>query len=323
MDAYRDGAWFGQVRRTRRTDPVYKPALLLVVLDLIEQGAAPEAVPVGEVATRFDELMALTGLERERHRAVEPVHHLSTASKTAEPFWTLVKDGLPVLQGSKAKSTRRLLQSVDVLEMDPVLADELRQPEGIDMARAAIYQLLEDDGRSDCQALLRVHDRDHLAVRDHVVGLITSETAPFVLDDPNARTRRTVREQIARDRTLRLAVLPAYDFACALCSTRIIWNDLKEVEAAHIKPRSARGADDTRNALSLCQTHHWAFDLGLWSLRDDLTVIVGKPVHPRGDDLRALRGFHEARLREPLRESARPHPDALRWHREHRFERVA
>jgi hypothetical protein len=35
-----ESAWFGQVRRTRRSDPIYKPALILVVLELIEEQLA-------------------------------------------------------------------------------------------------------------------------------------------------------------------------------------------------------------------------------------------------------------------------------------------
>lgn len=92
---------------------------------------------------------------------------------------------------------------------------------------------------------------------------------------------------------------------------------------AHIKPRSLRGVDDPRNTLALCQTHHWAFDLGLWSAGDDLRVKVATPNLPRGDDLGALRTFDGRRLAEPRRETARPHPEALQWHLQFRFNRAA
>ncbi len=203
--------------------------------------------------------------------------------------------------------------------VDAVLA----LPEGKDLVRASIYELLEDDGRPDCDALLRCHDRDKPLVEQGVESLIRLEASDFCLDDPNARRVRTLRAQTIRDRALRRAVLPAYEYACALCSTRIIWNNRFEAEAAHIKPRSLKGVDDPRNAISLCQTHHWAFELGLWSADDRLHVLVGAPVEPRGDDLASLRGFAGAALRAPARASARPHPDALRWHRENRFDRAA
>lgn len=103
---------------------------------------------------------------------------------------------------------------------DEVLADELSAPEGCAIVRAAIYRLLEDDGRPDRVALLASHDSDKPVVDLGVQSLLRREESAFVLDDPNARKARSVREHIVRDRTLRLAVLPAYDFACALCSSR-------------------------------------------------------------------------------------------------------
>ncbi len=323
MTRYLDSAWFGQVRRMRRQDPIYKPAMLLVVLDLIEEGTAePQHVGLELVLRRFDELIVRAGVTRNAGRAFMPAYHLSTASRTDEPFWDLVAAGTAHGKTPEPKSNRALLDDTDSLRLDEVLAQELALPEGRDLARAAVYQLLEDDGRPDCLALLTCHDRDSTVIAQAVSDALRGETDAFQLDDPTARVVRTLRQQINRDRALRRAVLPAYDYACALCATRIIWNDLHEVEAAHIKPRSLRGADDPRNALSLCQTHHWAFDLGLWSVEDDLQVIVSAPIG-RADDLAALRPFARQGLRAPERATARPHPDALRWHREHRFGRAA
>jgi len=45
-----------------------------------------------------------------------------------------------------------------------------------------------------------------------------------------------------------------------------------EAEAAHIVPYSALGKDDIWNGITLCRTHHWAFDAGWLSLLDDFSI---------------------------------------------------
>lgn len=318
--------WFVRVRRMRRSDPIYKPALLLVVLDLLREGLAlTGAIPLALALQRFDALLARAGLLEQRGtgRAFMPAYHLSPSSKTEEPFWSLRSSGRPLGACKEPGSNAVLLRLADAVCLENTLVLELEASEGIEVAYAAIHQLLEDDGRPDCAALLDAHDADKSLVVERTTALVRCEQYPFRLDDPEARTTLTVREHVVRDRSLRRAVLPAYNFSCALCSSRIVWNNLSEVEVAHIKPRSLRGVDDPRNTLALCQTHHWAFDLGLWSAGDDLRVKVATPNLQRGDDLGALRKFEGQRLLEPKRETARPHPDALRWHSKFRFNLAA
>ena len=326
MNRILESPWFVQVRRMRRSDPIYKPALLLVVLDLLREGLAnTSAIPLAMALQRFDALLVRAGLldHRRTGRAFMPAYHLSSSSKTEEPFWSLYRSGLPLGACKEPGSNAALLRLADAVRLEDVLALELATFEGIEVAYAAIHQLLEDDGRPDCTALLDAHDTDKSLVEERTTALVRCEQYPFRLDDLEARTTLTVREHVVRNRSLRQAVLPAYDFSCCLCSSRIKWNNLSEVEVAHIKPRSLRGVDDPRNTLALCQTHHWAFDLGLWSAGDDLRVKVATPNLPRGDDLGALRTFDGRRLAEPRRETARPHPEALRWHFQFRFNRAA
>jgi hypothetical protein len=173
-----------------------------------------------------------------------PAYHLSSSSNTEEPFWDLVQGGAPIGEQHEPSSNRVLLARADGLRLDELLADELAERGGTDLARAAGYQLLEDDHRKECHALLASHDQDLPLVMQAFEDLVRQERAPFLLDDPNAKKARSFREQYARDRALRRSVLPGYDYRCALCATRIRWNDQVEVEVAHIKPRHLRGIDD-------------------------------------------------------------------------------
>jgi hypothetical protein len=325
MTLHLDTFWIGQLRRMRRHDPVYKPALLLVVLDLIDEGlGVPDCVPLKLAVERFDEVLSAAGLLAKRGpgRAVMPAYHLSMASSTNHPFWDLVMGGVALGAISEPGTNPALLKLADGVRFHAELRAALATPEGRAAVRSAIYMLLEADARPDCLALLASHDKDKPAVDAGVLLLTQGERGAFSLDDPNAMTVRTLSEHVVRDRALRLAVLSAYNQSCALCCSRIVWNNLVEVEAAHIKPRSLRGADDPRNALALCRTHHWAFDLGLWTIEDNLQVTFRDPSAP-GDDFAALHALKPRTLQSLVRASARPHPDALRWHREYIFGRAA
>ena len=96
---------------------------------------------------------------------------------------------------------------------------------------------------------------------------------------PFDRTRKlvkTFRETALRVRGFRQAVIELYDFRCAVCGLKIKSPDSMcwEVEAAHIVPHGSFGRDDLFNGIALCRFHHWAFDVGWFTLLDDYKVLV-------------------------------------------------
>ncbi|WP_145359527.1 hypothetical protein [Alienimonas californiensis] len=62
---------------------------------------------------------------------------------------------------------------------------------------------------------------------------------------------------------------------------------------------------------------HWLCDNGLWSLNDDLTVLIANDRHFReaAPDQRALADYAGLRVRLPNVEAHWPDPNCLRWHR--------
>jgi hypothetical protein len=291
--------------------------MLLVVLDMIDDGTATaDFISVQQALDRFDALLIHAGVARSPGRGVMPAFHLSTASSTREPFWDLLRQGQ---RAEGVASPEHIIQGADAFRVHDDLASDLGSEDGRLLARLAVYELLEHDVRPECRAILKAHDIDKPEVDALAARLVDVDGRPFVLDDRDARRETSIRSRFVRDRALRLAVLPAYGYSCALCATRLRWNNLNEAEAAHIKPRSARGADDVRNALALCHTHHWAFDNGLWSATDDLKVMVREADKERGDDLDTVREFEGSTLRPPEQPSKRPHPLALAWHRRMKF----
>ncbi|MBI5565709.1 MAG: HNH endonuclease [Chloroflexi bacterium] len=142
---------------------------------------------------------------------------------------------------------------------------------------------------------------------------LTNDFRPFIQEDRMSY----VASQPKRDDAFREVLLTEYDFACAICDMKFVVDNLHEAQAAHIVPKNKNGTDDPRNGLTLCRAHHWAFDIGLFTLTTDYAVQLS-PVVLRADirklDMQALEGQH---IHQPQREVILPHPKALEWHQSH------
>jgi putative restriction endonuclease len=99
------------------------------------------------------------------------------------------------------------------------------------------------------------------------------------------------------------------------------------VEAAHIVPHGSKGKDDIWNGLALCRLHHWAFDVGWFTLADDFSVQVSSKINSLPSDFGRLGEYYFIRILPnknskiflPNRTEIYPHHNAIIWHRENRF----
>jgi len=114
-----------------------------------------------------------------------------------------------------------------------------------------------------------------------------------------------------RNALLRRTVLAHWPAECAACGCSIREGDRTECEIAHIRDVHQRGADQVRNALPLCRTHHWAFDVLLWAIRPTDRRIVVRKSQRRNASLKLI---HGRTIRVP-RTSTTPllGEDALAW----------
>ena len=120
-----------------------------------------------------------------------------------------------------------------------------------------------------------------------------------------------------RDAAFSGAVKAAYGDTCAFTGLKIInGGGRSEVQAAHIRPVASSGPDSLRNGIALCSTVHWMFDRGLISVGEDHALLLASGRVPD----QVARMLHpDRRLLGPARLDAAPHPQFLRWHREHVF----
>jgi putative restriction endonuclease len=125
----------------------------------------------------------------------------------------------------------------------------------------------------------------------------------------------------ARDARFRIQVVSSYVFTCALTGYSLTTlSNTTIVDAAYIHERCDSLNDDPKNGLALSKNAHWMFDEGLWSLTDDLRILVAENAFtdwsPDGTSLRDFQG-RSLFFRDGC--TLRPARNYVAWHREHRF----
>jgi len=147
---------------------------------------------------------------------------------------------------------------------------------------------------------------------------------PFQLED--ARSSYMINKE-ARERAFRSIILEEYKYQCVVCQSKFLLKQTNEeaiieAEAEHIIPVQDHGPDDPRNGLSFCRRHHWAFNMGLFTITDSKTVKVS-PAVLRAERRRFdLEEYDGESLVGPASETCRPAEEALHWHQQKKFRRV-
>jgi predicted restriction endonuclease len=116
----------------------------------------------------------------------------------------------------------------------------------------------------------------------------------------------------------RRAVLSAYDYRC--CITGL--SAPKLLLASHIVPWSVDASNrlNPKNGLCLSALHDKAFDAGIITIGEDMTVSVSRRLAVDGDLFfeSAISAYHGKSLALP--EKFRPDPAFLMYHRQHVFQ---
>jgi len=118
----------------------------------------------------------------------------------------------------------------------------------------------------------------------------------------------------------RALVTNAYQRTCALTGE----HTLPVLEAAHIKPFSEGGPNNTYNGLLLRSDFHKLFDIGLVTVTRDHRIEVSRRIHDEWYNGKAYSRLHGARLAlVPSDSRDRPSAELLDWHNQNCYEKIA
>ena len=295
-----------------------KPFLMLAVIQLIEQ----EKISENRISLS-DDLIAIFGEYISLMPWSKPTINAPFYELKNEKFWDL-KNWSPI-EGSQIDDAEQMvlsfgppsvrqLQDADAFAvLDADLFSCLMIPEYRELIRQTIIETYFPELRQ------RIED---IAVKksaeDYSETLISGAENEFEL----FKCPESIKEKPpVRSAGFRRAIMRIYKYTCAVCKLNIrAPNGESVTDAAHIIRFSVSYNDDIRNGMSLCKSHHWAFDAGLIAVNEDYKVIVSRAVSEQGPTGAMLTELQNNSIWRPKEVKYHPHQDALAWHREKVYE---
>lgn len=273
----------------------YKPALLLAVLDGIEDGSIQDnrIYITPELLAAFRSLcrdLSTSALFRANDFSL-PFYHLS-----GDGFWHLrTLPGLEVLltASRSVKSLGSLRDTVDYAYLDAELWALLQAPGAREELRQALLH------RYFPQTRFRYQPRAGAA---EVLGLrgqmLLEPAAAYALRPPTDELAGAVRSGL-----FKRVVLEAYDFTCAVSGLKLLSTQgppTPLLDACHIIPWALTQDDHISNGFALCPNLHRAFDRKLFWVDEDYRVRVTDGFGELAGTDYGIRRFEGQQLRLPI-----------------------
>ena len=298
----------------------HKPFLLLIIIEMLESGELSEnRIPFREIEERkpfFADLIAAfnrgntTNWQPSIHN---PFFHLKTNG-----FWHLDPLELQSRPAATTPTDAYLRNANATAKLDERLFLLFVMPEYREILRQTLICTYFSNIRHEIEPVIEEHrtlSREHIAgdIEGYSQQLMQAVEHPFSIQ----RNVASVQTEIpVRSAGFRRAIMHIYEYTCAVCELDIRASGGESVtDAAHIIPFSVSYNDDIRNGISLCKSHHWAFDTGLISLDDDYQVIVSPSMSEQGPTEGVLTQLRDKRIWTPEDDQYHPDKGALEWHR--------
>lgn len=268
----------------------HKPLLLLCLLEIAEEGGLPrKLMPItGELAFRFSGYWSVVAHRRPQRPDMKlPLYHMKS-----DGFWQPLDVDMNVLRHREMPAYIRI---------DADFLAAANNPDLRSQARAII---------------IRTYFEPHEQV---ALWALTGRHAPP--EDKDVIPPDAEAVERGREGRFRIGVITAYDYTCALTGYRLVTlTSGTIVDAAHIHQFARSRNNNLNNGIALSKNAHWLFDNGLWSLRDDYTVLVAERHFAEvGESALLLSGAKDKKITLPVNSSHWPAQKHLEWHRNHKF----
>lgn len=138
-------------------------------------------------------------------------------------------------------------------------------------------------------------------------------------DDETVIIEQQMGGQLFNSVTFRQFVLFAYDYKCAITRKVIRYNDLCNLEAAHIKPQAHNGQFLPCNGIAMSRDIHFAFDKGFFTIDHNYNVLVADELR----DTDFYKEYNGLRIFVPQIDYFKPNITFLDYHRRNIFQTFA
>lgn len=290
-----------------------KPFLMLAAIELMEQGEISEnrillSEGLIEIFRKYISLMPWSN----------STIHVPFDELKNEGFWQLENRlSTSVSQmGLFSSAETRELTTVRCAVLDDALFTLLMIPEYRELIRQNIIETYFPELR---QKIEKFDFEESAEAKTYSETLISGAEDKF----ERFKCSKLIKEKSpVRSAGFRRAIMRIYKYTCAVCKLNIrAPNGESVTDAAHIIRFSVSYNDDIRNGMSLCKSHHWAFDAGLIAVNEDYKVIVSRAVSEQGPTGAMLTELQNNSIWRPKEVKYHPHQDALAWHRENVYKR--
>ncbi len=234
----------------------------------------------------------------------------SSRPNCLQPLWRLTNDSKKIPLWEAIPKTPKLNKSGDISSGEAVaikfkagFSEEFYSwiTEDISRAQYLISELLKDNFPESL----------HSGILE-MLGVFDLIANPSPLD-----LQKTKVSQIKRDPKFPPKVLALYDNKCAFCGLKIsfINNEHLSMEAAHIKWKKYGGECSPENGMALCPTHHYTFDRGIWTIKDDYQIKLSENIIlDKSNDVFFEPYINKDITRHLLDSSFAPALENLTWH---------
>lgn len=296
-----------RVDRSHGEPAPHKPILLLAVIELIEEGVIKEnkIYPSPLLVETFLKYWNLVKVDK-------PHIEYPFTYLRSEKFWHLhAKPGQhEYLIKNTFNSFAKLAGVIDYASLDKDLFDHLQSSSSRDDLRDTLIR----------SYFSQHHETFYSAIEDGREVALVEKLLIRNAENKDFKLSKEVADEKKRERGFSRAVKRLYDFTCAACYYRIITaNGEAAVDAAHIYPFKESYDDSIGNGIALCKLHHWAFDRGLFSIKDNYKIIVASSFIESGNDNFSLNRLKSKMIFLPKEKPFRPSVVMLRWHRENKL----
>jgi len=286
---------------TKQHSKPHKPIMLLSILDLIESGTI-ESNRIEYTPELIESFRRYFDIVKEKDDAFNPYL----------PFWHLrgdkilhhrAKEGMEKALNHISSPTgpNKMREFIEYAYMDEELFSKL-QKQGF---RDEIRSIIVNNYFSKFREALEKAIREEKYTNSYGKALLKkAEGSGEDLPEVNEHARKA-----AFSRTVKRI----YNYRCAACGLRVIFEDIMIVDAAHLIPFRVNHDDDPRNGIALCKNHHWAMDRYLIAPDLDMNWKASGQLDDRIEGQQKLLDLQNRKILLPDDEKYYPKEESLRW----------